>query len=422
MTAGALPITDEPMLFSAEKEQKGSRVALWLLAGQLIGATFLEKIAVPFGNTQLFFAMFLMIGLTGLGFFSGALRISPKAFLFYLVLIGTMILTQILGGQDFSPSSLSLFIVIHVFYVFTIRTEALSGGEQFLIFRNIISVCAGLGIAQFFLQFLIGADWAFFIDTKLPPSLIQQGFHEMNALGYKSDTYKSTGFFFLEPAIFCQFLAIGLIVEILYFKDFKRIVLQLAAIALTFSGTGLIILLALLPVYLVQQRKFVLLLAGFAVVMTAPIWAPPIGLGKTVGRIAEFSSKHSSGYARFVSIFPTLDRFVFSEPDKIMFGNGAGSILRTFQTKPIDYEAHNPSWGKMIFEYGLPASLLYYAFIAYLLWRGQGSAYIKVALFMTLMILGEYVLPPTVHGLILALVVWPPQGREGPEPQPQEVT
>ncbi len=406
--AAVLPHDDTETPAPPEAAPKEDRLAGWLILGQIIGATFLQKFAVPFGETQLYLSFFLMIALTGLGLLSGRMIVRTKAFAAYMLMAGVLTLTQIFGGAIFSFPSFALFLSMHFFYIFGLKQDNFERERQFSFFQKIICFCAGLGILQFLLQFVIGPDNAFFIDTMLPESIVQKGFHEMNPVKANSTIYKSTGFFFLEPAVFCQFLAIGLIIEMVYFRKIWRILLLLVGIIMTFSGTGLITLFLLAPIYLLQHRRFIILFAGIALLFSAPLWAPAVGLGKMIDRATEFNNPHSSGYARFLSILPTLDTYVLKENNSTLFGLGAGSILKVLGSQTRDYEAHNPSWGKMLFEYGIIGGLTYFIFMGYLFWISQGSAYIKIAIFLTFMILGEYILTPTIHGLILALLLWPP--------------
>ncbi len=395
----------------------GDHLAGLLLLGQIVGATFLQKFAVPVGGAQLYFAFFFMMGLTAVGILSGRLEIRTKAFAFYLAMVGGLCLTQLLGSGEISFSSLMLLLVMHIFYIFGLKKGTVEPNRQFLLFQKIMCACAVLGIIQFVLQFIAGPDIAFFVDTMLPDAFVQQGYNEMNPINGGGEIYKSTAFFFLEPAIYCQFLAVGLIVEMVYFKNIKRLILLIVAIALTFSGTGLICIFLLAPIYLLQQRKFFILSAAIVTVMLAPFWAPVIGLERVVDRASEFGSRHSSGYARFFSIIPSLNTYVFTSPSGTLFGTGAGSILGILNNASLDYAAHNPSWGKMLFEYGILGGLLYFMFMGYLIMKGQGSGFVKAALFLTFMVLGEYVVTPTVHGLILALLIWPPQPEKESAPE-----
>ncbi len=385
----------------------------WLLIGMLIGATFLQKIAIPIGGIQIFLALPLILAITALGFITRRLEIKSDNLLLYLIMVAILSLTQILGGQSFSVGSILLLIIIHAPYMFKMKSGLGMGGIQFIYFQRIMVIIAIIGIVQYSAQYVIGSYLAFFLDLMPMQNIILQGFNSTIPLSYGGSIFKSNGFFLLEPSSFSQLLAVAIMVEIIYFKNWKRVILFIGAIAVTFSGTGLIILFALVPIYLVQHRKFFILgLMVFAVV-TAPIWSPIVGVDKTVNRASELSSTKSSGYARFASIIPTLNTYIVPQTSTFLFGLGAGSIIDTFASTTVDYERHNPSWGKMIFEYGVIGAAAYFIFIGLLFWQGSGSPYIKAALLIQLIILGEYVLPPTLHNLVLPLIIWAPHFSYG---------
>ncbi len=395
------------------KEQSSPKInsdpiAKLLLIAMLICATFLQKIAIPVGNIQIFLALPLMLLITAFGFITKRLELKRDNLLLYLVVVSVLCLTQILGGNSFSIASILLLIVIHAPYAFGFDKGKILAGVQFIYFQKIMVIIACIGIAQFVAQFVTGANIAYFLDLMPMQNIIMQGYNNTIPLSYGSDFFKSNGFFLLEPSNFSQLLAVAIIVEIVYFKNWKRIVLFTCAIAITFSGTGLIILFALVPVYLVQHRKFVALGVLLLVVITAPIWSPIVGVDRTVNRASEITSTNSSAYARFASIIPTLNTYILPEVKTTLFGLGAGSIIDTFAATEVDYERHNPSWGKMVFEYGVLGAVAYFTFIIFVLWKGSGSNYIKLALLIQLMILGEYILPPTLHSLALPLIIWPP--------------
>jgi len=427
MTAAATTVTipqDEAFAASPAHD----KITEWLIFGQIIGVTFLQKFAITIGGTQIFLGLAVIVALTMFGFLTGRLEVRKDNLALYLLLAGTMAMTQLLGGLQFSITSMLLLFVIHAPYAFGMGGAAkIRPNIHLLFFQKVMVVIAVLGFVQFFAQYVVGPDLAFPVDRLLPESLIMQGFHGMNPMGYRSDIFKSNGVFLKEPSNFCQLLAISIVIEMIYFKNWKRLLIYGLGVAVTFSGTGLVILFVLVPVYLIQNRRFITLLALFIMVVSAPLWAPVVGLEKTVARAGEFDNPHSSGYARFFSIFPTLNTYILSENDTLFFGQGAGAAVRVFQDNySIDYATHIPSWGKVIFEYGMLGGLIYYVFLGYIFWRARVSGYIKAALLIQFMLLGEYVLAPTVHGLILALVAWPPREIEWTldpdtidEPKPQ---
>jgi hypothetical protein len=418
MGAGAI---DPPMIYAAtqtggnellsEKEETRpyDRLAEFLILMQIIGATFFQKLAVSLGASELFMSFFLMIALCGFGFVTSRLEIRKTAFLLYLLLFGGLLSTQSLSGYDFSFPSVMLLLTMHLPYIFGLKEGMTRPGVELRFYQKVMLILAILGITQFFLQFVIGKELAFFMDALVPESITKQGFHGMNHLSYGSDIVKSNGVFFLEPSMFSQFLAIAIVIEVIYFRNLMRLFTYLAAIAVTYSGTGLIILFLLIPVYLLQKRRIGVLALMLGVVLTAPMWAPQVGLGRMVERASEFTDPNSSGYARFISMFPFIETHILPDPSALFFGRGAGSIpwKEGDALGNVDYETFNPSWAKLFFEYGTIGVMFYLCFMIYIFKSPPRSGYLKAALIILITILGEYLTPPTVHGIIVALLAWP---------------
>jgi hypothetical protein len=173
----------------------------------------------------------------------------------------------------------------------------------------------------------------------------------------------------------------------------------------TFSGTGLVLLCILATVSLVRTRRYVLLACLLFGIATIGLWAPMIGMEKIASRLDEFSNSNASGFARFFSIFLILRDFLLPQASTFLFGMGAGSFKDI--AGHVSYATHDPSWGKVVLEYGLIGALAYIPLMAHIFCSGHRSFYLRAALALQFLFLGEYILAPTVHGLIVALLVWP---------------
>ena len=103
------------------------------------------------------------------------------------------------------------------------------------------SVAALIGVAQFVGQFVFGADIAFFLDKHLPENVTVSGYNSLIPLYWDSPVYKSNGVFFLEPSFLSQYMAVAIILELLFFSNWKRVVLYAAAMFASFSGTGMVL-------------------------------------------------------------------------------------------------------------------------------------------------------------------------------------
>jgi hypothetical protein len=383
-----------------------------LLYAQIAVAIIFQKIVLSFGSeTQVFIGIPIMLAITALGLITKVYQLRPFHTVIYLLMVTALILTQLLGqSYAFSIPSLLLLIILHLPYAFGPRPGFARPGAELVFFQKISLLVAALGLIQFAAQFVIGSKYAFPVDNFLPTTLlphgynnVPHGYNSLNPLHPGSDIYKSNGVFFREPAAFCQLIAISVIIEMTYFRNWKRLALFLAAIAVTFSGTGLIILFVLTPFYLLQKRHFLVLFIGAILVLTAGFWTPLVGLEATYTRTSEFFNPHASGFARFLGALPLLDKFIWPDLTTTLFGRGAGSVIKSITD--LDHAAHNPTWVKIIFEFGLVGFYTYAIFFACILLTPRRSGYLKAALAIQFVLLGEYVLSPTVHGILLGLLI-----------------
>ncbi len=391
------------------------RVAEWLLFALIIGTTLLQKLSIPIGGGNVLpISFFLMLGVTAFGVISNRLEIRVLRCAVTLAMIGGLASTQLLGAafgnHVVSLGALSLMAAMHLPYAFGLKQSAARSGVELNFFQNMCVLLSLLGIAQYFLQFVIGWQNAFFLDATWPGNssflLHAPHMNNLNEIGYRSNVYKSNGVFLNEASFLSQFLSLAFIIEVLYYRRILRIALYLFGIAVTFSGTGLILILAVTPLYLLQQRQFLLLFGLVLIVALAPVWAPLVGLEHTVARAGEFFSETSSGYARFVSPFRQIEEFVFSGVDTILFGNGSGSISRVVEHR-VDYATFDPTWAKLVFEYGFCGALFYMPFVVSVFLAPERSAFLKIGLLIAYFILGGNLAAPYIHLLVLALLAWP---------------
>ncbi len=377
----------------------------WLLITIIVSVTFLIKLAIPFGGSQIFLAFFLILLVTGYGFLTRTLNINLLRLSLFLILMGILAFTQIFNIYSFSLLSLIMVALVMAPYVFELNAARVTKGIEFIFFRKICILFAVLGIIQFFLQFAVGTYWAFWLDFVLPDNILMQNYFGLRPMGYGSSIYKPTAFFLQEPSHLSQLLALAIIIEMVYFKNIKYLGIYLVSLAMTFSGTGIIPLLIIVPLLLIYQRKIFLFSLFFFSVFTAPLWAGLVGLEKTVSRADEVFKPGSSGYARFVGPYETIrDHQIPAGADKIMVGLGAGT---SDFYKHNEYEVANSTWSKIFFEYGLLGTLAYVGFLFYSILMSRRDIFLISTMMITFWILGENIFPPTYHALIIAFFIWP---------------
>src|SRR5262249_19689194 len=125
-------------------------------------------------------------------------------------------------------------------------------------------------------------------------------YNSMARLSYSLGIYKATGFVMLEPSVFCQLCAIGLTAELVYKSRVWRLAGYAAAIVLSYSGTGLLILAVTLPMMVILHRRWDLLIRGLILLAVLALLIEPLHLDVTLRRATELSSSGSSGFQRFV--------------------------------------------------------------------------------------------------------------------------
>lgn len=227
----------------------------------------------------------------------------------------------------------------------------------------------------------------------------------MNQIPIEGALFKPNGMLLDEPSILSQLLAAALIVELVLKGLSVRAVLIGLALVATFSGTGLVMLAAALPVVIVRHRPIGALLLPIIVIPIALIAAGELALGLFAARIAEFGNPESSAYARFIGIVDLLREHIFADPRALLFGKGAGSITDFIERGTV--LSHDPTWGKMIFEYGLLSGTVYLVGMLAFILSSRAPAALRIGLATQFLFTGGYALTAPAHALILPLLIWP---------------
>ncbi|HUA55660.1 MAG TPA: hypothetical protein VMB81_25975 [Candidatus Sulfotelmatobacter sp.] len=316
----------------------------------------------------------------------------------------------LLNVQQSSIGSLALLLIIYLPFIFHIRPEAEVGvGWHWMlgVYSNVALFCALCGIMQFAAQFAIHQPWLFNFDSDIP-SAIRGNNDPYNTVIAVGSLYKSNGFFFVEPSHFSQTMGIALIVEIVLLKRLLRIGLLGCALLLSYSGTGLAVLLIAMMFPLGRKTAIRLaLLSGFGVLI---YWGlgDLLNLGFTLNRVDEFNQEGSSGSARFVSPLLLLWWGFDTDAWSAILGHGPGMILRAIERTTRPHDFFDPTWAKLAYDYGLLGLTLFVLFVASILNRSRAPSELRVGLFVMWLVMGGYLLIPmkTVELQVLALL-WP---------------
>lgn len=390
------------------------RLSYLLLLLPLLGITLLSKFAIPLGKDQLAGGLIVLAATVAVGLATGRFELSPRHTTFFLCTISLMLATQAIGGQEFSPASLALLIVLHAAYLVRLRSPP-TGNETLFLYQCVMVAIALLGVTQFAAQFVVGKSIAFPMENLQGSAFFQNGFNNLNPLRYGSTVYKSNGVFLLEPSFLSQFMAIALIIEFAVFRRPWRMALFAVALLSSYSGTGIVMLASALP-FLLTSRRTLLLLAGASIGACVLVFAGAFDIRMLAGhldaldidaftnRITEIEDPSSSAFMRFVGIGLLIEQYVLTDPWFTFFGRGAGSIFQF--SAGAQASAHDPTWGKVFFEYGLVGFLAYIGFMLHCILSPRRPTSLKFAMLVQFLFLGGFAVSPYAHALIAALLVW----------------
>jgi hypothetical protein len=101
-------------------------------------------------------------------------------------------------------------------------------------------------------------------------------------------------------------------------------------------------------------------------------------------------------------MFRVLQQVVLANGLTFFIGRGPGTVQEQFQQ--FSFYAFDPTWGKVIYEYGLIGSLVYFAFFYSAFCKGPKG--LRFAVGYTYFFLEGYLLNPSVLMQVAALVVW----------------
>jgi hypothetical protein len=324
-----------------------------------------------------------------------------------LSLLVNMNLPYDAGG---SPASLILLAALYLPFVFVLKPFPQSR-EAWLwtmrAFSNIAAFVAVTGIVQFCMQFVWHPPWLFDFSPLIPKAIsVDILFNSEISTG---SAFKSNGFFLREPSAFSFLMAFSLICEMALFKRWSRMVLFATGLLLSYSGTGLLALAfgLMFPFgFKTAVRIGVIAVVGLIVFV---LFGDALNLSFTLSRVGEFSAEHSSGDIRYVAPMRLVSELIDSDTWTALLGHGPGTIFHAVRS----YEFHDPTWAKLVYEYGLIGFAGCLMLMLYAMSRSHAPVQIRATLFFCWLIQGGHLLTPeNVLLIYVLLAIWPSPGSE----------
>jgi hypothetical protein len=261
-----------------------------------------------------------------------------------------------------SWTSLLLLLVLYAPYPFRIKSRPRLESVQQYIQNTFVSAAMVIGLVAFVQIILVnvGVSSLTNIHFVLPEQLRSAGIYTYTREG--GGLIKANGFFLRESATLSLVMALAILAE--YYGRTRWYVLGILAGGLlcSFSGSGILALAAgfLLPRSVSRIPVFIATAVGLIAIIFALQAANIPGLGIWFDRLTEFTNPGTSGYARFVAPMEMVAHSFDKGGFYPWLGSGAGSFFRDRGLIRTTYEISDPTWAKLIYEYGV----LGFAFIS----------------------------------------------------------
>jgi hypothetical protein len=335
--------------------------------------------------------VYAMIGFLAL---SGYVRISAIRLCFYSLAVGMVLIASSVNASNISILSLLSVILFYGVFVFTIELEQPAYFHLLRKFQILGLVVAGLVFFNWGCN-LLHKPWPN-LDKIVPKDLLFGNYMYIQALHWGSPYTKPNAIFFLETSLVGQFLGFATIIEICFFRRLTLMAALGLATFLTFSGTGLLLILLSAP-FIIPYVPRRYLIPGLLALPVVFVVAFSIGLvDNAIKRSDEFSStRGSSGQGRFIKPYLLLGE-AFDKPAKeLLFGKGAGQAPKQL---PTVHEAPMllPPSTKVMVEYGIFSFVAFMAFAWVAFFAGGVPFVIGWALMVQYQFLGGSFLVPII--------------------------
>jgi hypothetical protein len=372
VTDAAVQTSRPPAAPAGYAPPRARTLVLALLLIVLLGQRF--GVPIP-GGQQIPAALLLATGLLAFGLFTGGFVLDRQRTLLYLVAMTTLtLLTVVSLVRQQDPSVLSVFFVISLYALATVRASVLGADDvRWLLDRyvRIMCVLAIIGIIHAGVQYL-GIPYEDWFARVVPEQFTMQGYNTGDPIAWDSPIYRTNGVVFLEPSFFSYFLGIAVVVALYRGHSVWIVSLLMVAIVPTLAGNGLVVLAAGIVALALgrHRRNLVLLVIPFSAAALLAI-ATPLA-DHFLSRATEVSSPDSSSSMRLVQPYQQLGNAWLDDPLGVLLGNGAGSATDIVAASPVS-GVLAPVLPKLFFEYGVIGAMAFLLFFLWALCAGGGE-------------------------------------------------
>ncbi len=385
----------------------GRDSATLYVAGILLSCIYLQRFGIVSNRSALAFVQVLAMAIwTILLLANRAVLDRGMTMLFatFTVLGCVATLVAYVWPVPFADNSiLAFFLILSLYAPWCLQPRYPVDGDRILrLFNNHMIFLAVLGILQYFVQFLGVSLFSFkpFVPSQI---LIESAYNTQIPLSYGSQTFKSNGFFFLEPSFFSQYLALGILIELLFLRRYWPIAIYAGALLVSFSGSGLLVLIiTTLAVGLGDSRYRKAIIFTIVVAVALGVLTTTLFPGYSQGlmnRLGEFETRGTSGYFRYVTPFMVLDEL--KEQPRFALGFGAGAADRL----SLRFGYAMNALAKILVDYGIVGFCVFFIFVVRGLFK-RSLSFLSVGCLAVYFGGGGYQTTPSIIYTMAALCVW----------------
>jgi hypothetical protein len=386
------------------------RYVRWSIVAALLSVTILTRGGISIGEYTVNLAMPILYFMIVKGWMEGDVRLDTAGLLMFslAMCVGGLSFLANIDVANRQPASLTSLMLLGTLYLpFVFRLKPMRNSHALWLWTmrlllNVALISAVVGILQFYAQFVFKAPWLFNISLLLPDFM--RGSGVFNSAIPVGSLFKANGIFFREPSGFSFMMAFAIICELALFRRMKRVGVYAFALVLSYSGTGLLALAVglIFPFgFKTAMRILAIAVVGLLVFLLA---GDALNLSFTLNRIGEFGAETSSGYIRYIAPGRLIVEQVDSAVWSAFIGHGPGTIFKA----STYYDFHDPTWAKLLYEYGLFGFTAVGVMMVLVLRRSKAPVQIPIMLFFYWLAQGGHLLSPECVFLIYILFgLWP---------------
>ncbi|GJE09150.1 hypothetical protein FOHLNKBM_0170 [Methylobacterium longum] len=369
----------------------------------LISSIFFQKFSFPGTSGVIPLVLPILLLATLAGLWRGDLLISRTSVFLFSIFGGIGCFSSIFCKEN-TISSLAYVVACQSVLVTSVRQD-FKISDVFDFYCNSMFLVSVLAVIQYFSQFVINREYSFFLDYNLPQEIYLKGFNNLNPLDWDSPIIKSNGVFFPEPSIFNQFLSLAVFFEIIKRQRPLYLLCYLMGLLVSYSGTGVVMLFIVLPIYLIFRASFKSFIYCTALLVFVTIFLQFIDSEFLTKRVTEVFLPNTSAHARFIAIFWVIERQLDFGVFPTFFGVGPGQIIPQDVFAP--FQITDPTWGKIFFEYGALGFIIYIFY--FLSFCRNTPFFICLSLGVVYFFMGGYIAYAPIISLLVVFLAWTPK-------------